>query len=61
MNESQAVRRYCVRAGAVAAYHPANHTGTLKLRSLGAAIVVFFQPRHSMFLLRSGAHRIRRQ
>ena len=36
MNESQAVRRYCVRAGTVAGYHPANHTSTLNRRLIGA-------------------------
>ena len=29
MSETQVSNRYCVRADAVAGYHPANHTGTL--------------------------------
>lgn len=36
MNESQ---RYCVRAGDVVGYHPANHTGTLNKRLIGPETV----------------------
>ena len=39
MSESQVTKRYCVRAGEVAGYHPANHTGTLNRRLIGPETV----------------------